>query len=326
MPHDTSKHQRLTDIDFSDPENHVALVGKAANGKKKFLITKSLAPTEEVVEVEKTDVLDAAKISELAQEIDELIADDLEANGGPKINMNMVDFLKMMFYVSTHDAEVIVDSIVKSNEDLQGLSDEAKKDFTEKMLSLVKDDSAPGAIDNNSDIQKEENSMPEEKKVDAPVEKDYVQKTEVEDLQKSIDEKDAKIAELEKAAEESGDLAKIVKELKDEKEARILKAFDEKADQYKALGSDEKTGKILKAVAGLEGGADVIKMLDEAVELISKSELLDEKGAAGEGSDNGVDTLEAIAKEMRESDSSLTESQAIVKAALENPELTVDNS
>lgn len=330
MPHDTSKKQRLTDMDFSQEGNHVALVGKAANGKTKFLVTKSL----DTVEKAHNDVLDSVKIAMMSEEIDRLIAEEqgddnndkkVGVDGKIEVSMPLSDLLQMVCYLSERESDKIVDSIVKTVD--SEVSDEAKAEFAEKLKALANKDSAPGAITKNLTIQTEENSMGDNTNTKAPVVKDGVTEGEgLEDLQKSLDAKDAKIVELEKAAADasksSEGLEDIVKGMQAREGERILKAFNDTAEKFSSLGSDEGTGAILKEVASLEGGSKILGMLDTAMELINKSELLDEVGGSGEAEvKDSYGELEAIAKELRASDTSLTESEAIVKAASMNPKI-----
>jgi hypothetical protein len=326
---DKNKVQRLSKFDFSAEGSHVALVGKAANGKEEFLITKSLDSAEVVKNYNYVDlVIGAGSLPELQVALEEMLdgsEEEVEANP-TMVNMPLASLLRMVGYMSEDEAQKISESVVKSATTLAAIEDDSKREeFTKALTALVIPNGTPGAVDNNPQIKEEDSMSGTEKKVEAPVEE--VQ-TEVAELQKSVESKDAEILALKAEVEKSVGLEGKVEELTAERDERILKAFNSKASDLTVLAESEEglegLGKILKDVAGLEGGDKILAMLDKGVELISKETVaaLSEVGVSGESVEgNDYNKLELLAKELMSEDSSLTEPQAIVKAASQNPEL-----
>jgi len=331
MPkHDQTKRQRLTDFDFSGEGNHVALVKVAANGKTDFLVQKNF---EEKEVIEKNFdfvdlVISADSLPAMQERLEEMLdgATEEEKADPTMVNMPLATLLRMVGYMSESEAQTISESVVKSaipNEDLQ-------KEFTEALSALVTNDGAPGAVDDNPTITKEDDSMGDESKVDAPETK-VLDTEKVEDLQKSVEAKDQEIldlkAQIEKSATDSSELEETVKELKNQNDARIQKSFDVVADSMEVLtGEDgvEGLGKILKNVASVEGGDKILAMLNKGVDLISKAseKNFEELGGSGESVDgDNYSKLEIIAKGLREATPGLSEAQSMVDAAAANPSL-----
>ena len=228
------------------------------------------------------------------------------------VNMPLATLLQMVGYMSESEAQKISESVVKSATDLAGIEDDTiRKEFTDKLTLLVNPDSASGAIHKNSPI--EENSMPIENKT--PEEVEALVKS-AKEAQAELETAKEEIETLKKSAEDNKDLVSKVESLEKASEDRILKSFNAVAADYNAYGADEETGKVLKAVSGLEGGDKVLEMLKNMKEAISKSELLDEVGTSvSDDSTDEYSKLEAIAKTLMSEDASLTHAQAIVNAA-----------
>lgn len=325
--------QRLSDFDFSGEDNHVAIVGKAANGKPTFLVTKSLHNddnTHSFVDL----VISADSLPDLQERLEEMLEgmedEDEEEENGTEVNMPLADLLRMVGFLSEDEAQKISESVVKSAVTLAAIEDDdLREEFTKALSALVIPDSASGAVQ-NSTIQKEDNSMSDDKSKTAPEDKNVQKSAEdIEALEKSLEtsttdleEAKAKIEELTKAAEGSGDLAKKVEVLQKAADDHLLASFNEVAKTLESLGADEDTGKILKGLSKLEGGDKVLEMLTKGAETIKESELLDEFGR--EGSDDTTDEyskLEGIAKGYMDKDTDLTYAAAMVKASVANPKL-----
>ena len=325
---DKTRLQRLSKFDFSAEGSHVALVGKAANGKEEFLITKSLdsKPAPVTKSYDYVDlVISAQSLPELQEALEEMLsgAEEVAEADPTMVNMPLADLLRMVGYMSENEAQKISESVIKSAGLLATSDKEIQKEFTKALSALVNPNGTSGAVD-NPHIQKEEDLMSGNDKKVAPESKVQT----LEELQKSVEDKDTLIADLKAKVEKSVGLEETVAELKAEREERVLKAFDTVASGLSALaGGDEGVeglGKILKDVAGIEGGEKVLAMLNKGVELISKNTVdnLTELGGSGESVEgDNYGKLEQISKGLMKDDPSLTEPQAIVKAASLNPEL-----
>lgn len=129
----------------------------------------------------------------------------------------------------------------------------------------------------------------------------------------------ALIADLQKRAQTAEEIAKA------EKEARITKEYVAKAAQFTHLGINaEELGPVLKSLAEVnpEGYAKLEATLKAANTAIEKSALFQEVGKSGSGTTGGAwEKIEKKAEEIRKSDPSLTQEQAVAKVMREEPAL-----
>lgn len=306
MAHDPKKKQRLTDFDFSSPDAHVALVGKAANGKEKFLVVKNLNPQK----IEKQDFLVAFQNPELDNMLMEMAENMVEeADDKPKAiaELPLEDLLRIFFYMWGEDAKVIAESIVIK-------SDEASKDaLREALLKRLQAGSDRSGAAGTTTVEKSatENENGVTTMSDKAPEQVDVAKAVADAVAIAKAEADARIADLQKA----------VDAMKAKEEAAELAKFVGIAKGMEVLGATEKTGAVLKAVSAIEGGAEVIAMLQKAVETLSKGAALQELGTGlGVEAEDKVAKLEAVAKKIA-ADEGVTFQVAMVLAADRNPQL-----
>jgi len=306
MAHDPKKKQRLTDFDFSSPDAHVALVGKAANGKEKFLVVKNLNPQK----IEKQDFLVAFQNPELDNMLMEMAENMVEeADDKPKAiaELPLEDLLRIFFYMWGEDAKVIAESIVIK-------SDEASKDaLREALLKRLQAGSDRSGAAGTTTVEKSatENENGVTTMSDKAPEQVDVAKAVADAVAIAKAEADARIADLQKA----------VDAMKAKEEAAELAKYVGIAKGMEVLGATEKTGAVLKAVAAIEGGTEVIAMLQKAVETVSKGAALEEVGTGlGVEAEDKVAKLEAVAKKIA-ADEGVTFQAAMVLAADRNPQL-----
>jgi hypothetical protein len=124
----------------------------------------------------------------------------------------------------------------------------------------------------------------------------------------------------EKAATEASDLAKS------ERDERLNKEFIAKAEAFKALPvKKDEFGPVLKAAhekLSKEEFEAIETLLKAADEQIAASDLFKEQGRTHGAADTGaLAEAKQKAEELRKSDSTLTQAQALDKAFKENPEL-----
>lgn len=306
MAHDPKKKQRLTDFDFSSPDAHVALVGKAANGKEKFLVVKNLNPQK----IEKQDFLVAFQNPELDNMLMELAENMVEeADDKPKAiaELPLEDLLRIFFYMWGEDAKVIAESIVIK-------SDEASKDaLREALLKRLQAGSDRSGAAGTTKVEKSatENENGVTTMSDKAPEQVDVAKAVADAVAIAKAEADARIADLQKA----------VDAMKAKEDAAELAKFVGIAKGMEVLGATEKTGAVLKAVSAIEGGAEVIAMLQKAVDTLAKGAALEEVGTGlGVEAEDKVAKLEAVAKKIA-ADEGVTFQAAMVLAADRNPQL-----
>ena len=296
---DKTKVQRLTDMDFSLEGCHIALVDKAANGKEQPLVLKSLEP------IEKGEFFDG----------------DDESMSDLRVDMSLEDMLRVAFGIWGPEARLVANSVVKN------LNEESVEEIRNELVGMITtaDGSASGAAasgapaplvaknDDNDNEEIETMSDDKTKQPEAVLKAEDVQEM----VQKALD---SQKAEFEKQlADRDGKLEAFEKaeaERQDVKYATIAK-------KYESLGANEETGAVLKALATAEGvDADAIfKMLDTALDTVKKADKLETVGA--DGSPVNVDSmneLKTVAKSLQEAEG-LTEQQAMVKAAEQNPHL-----
>lgn len=306
MAHDPKKKQRLTDFDFSSTDAHVALVGKAANGKEKFLVVKNLNPQK----IEKQDFLVAFQNPELDNMLMEM-ADEMvrEADDKPKAiaELPLEDLLRIFFYMWGEDAKVIAESIVIK-------SDDANKDaLREALLKRLQAGGDRSGAAGKTKVEKSttENENGVKTMSDKAPEQVDVAKAIADAVATQKAEADAKIADLQKA----------VDAMKAREEAVELAKYVGIAKSLEVLGATDKTGAVLKAVAGIEGGQDVLSMLTKAVETLTKGDALKEIGTGlGVEAEDKVAKLEAVAKSIVAAEG-VTFQAAMVLAADRNPQL-----
>jgi len=140
------------------------------------------------------------------------------------------------------------------------------------------------------------------------------------------------LAELRKAAEtEASKADEAIKIAKAEQEKRETREFIAKSASLQHLAKDDSEfGTVLREIAKAEEAGHVSEgttekldtVLKAADEQVSKGDLFAEQGRAGLGAGGDAETkVEAIAKSLREADSTLTEEQAFAKALELNPDL-----
>ena len=301
MAHNPNKPQRLSDFDFSSPEAHVAIVGKAANGKEKFLVTKKLNE-----KIEKQDFLvtfqDPAmdKVLEVASEMVEEAKE--KAKGKPTLEMPLEEVFQVFFYMWEGDAKKIADAVIMKSSDSD--KEVLRKALIERLMQSGSDPS--GAAETSGNPDNVTKTKVENMSKEAP---------EQVDVQKAVDTATADL----RAQNEV--LSKSLEKLQAIEEARVLDKYTTVAKSLTVLGATEDQGKVLKAVAAIEGGEGVIAMLTKAAELVAKGESLKEVGTgASADADSKEAKLAGIAKSLA-AEKGITFQAAMVMAADQNPQL-----
>ena len=304
MAHDPNKKQRLSEFDFTSEDAHVAIVGKAANGKEKFLVTKKF--NADSVPVNKA--LDAYT----QMYIDNLIADaredELEQAKADKVyvEMSLEDLLRNFCHVWGDQAKEIAASVI-----MKSVTDDKKDALRKALLAKMPSGSdRSGAADNTEGQPSTIEKSQVENMTDKAPEQEVINKA----VQEATASQAAVIAELQKSLDG----------LKAKDEAAELAKYEVVAKSLGTLGATVDHAKVLKAVAAIDGGKDVLDMLTKAVALISKGDALNEKGTSlGADSEDKPAKLAAIAKSLVAADASktLTFAQAMVTAAEQHPEL-----
>lgn len=296
MAHDPNKKQRLSDFDFSSPDAHVAIVGKAANGKEKFLVVKKLNADQEPV-IKAVDAWTQNYIDNLIEESEEA-AEREEKADKVYVEMPLEKLLTMFLHTWGDQAQEIAASVV-----MKSITDD-KKDALRKALiaKLQPGSNLSGAADQEGGKTPIEKSEVNDMSDQAP---------EQVDVQKALAARDAEVAELRKSLDA----------LKAKEEAAELAKFVDVAKGLKVLGATEELGKVLKAVAAIEGGVAVIDMLKGAADTISKASKLEEVGSGmSVDAEDKPSKLAGIAKGLA-TDKNITFAQAMVMAADLHPEL-----
>lgn len=303
MSHDTQKLQKLTDFDFSQEGAHVAIVGKAANGKQKFLVTKSLG-----------EDLEKAYSPDMTYEELEQAALSVSTT------MPLADLLELQG-LWRWDALVIASAINKSEEDI-----DSKEKLEKFIKGLDLDLEARKGINKNIDSNGEQSMTTESKKVEEDTSKEDIVKS----LEAGKSALEAELAEIKKSLEARDKAEAKLKEqvdlLKSQEDARILKAYEDKAEGFTELGLTKADALVLKAVEAVEGGSKILEALTKAQDvLVAKNDpMTDESGhGAEDNSESAYDKLEAIAKNMMDVDSNLSKPEAMNKACAANPALYV---
>ena len=294
---DTEKFQRLEGFDFSSPSAHIALVDRAANGWE-ALVIKS-AP-EDIKTEFKLDINEVEK--ELLKKLDvESISKQEDGDMGPTVSMPLSMFLQVAFNVWSEDADVVTNSIVKS---------EDKDKLIDAVASLIKKDGLLGSTDVDKPNNGEKPKMSEEAIVKAADVQAMIEKA----LKVQSDELEAVKADIEKRNVQ-------LKAFEDAEEVRKSAKFGAMAEGYKTLGDIEGLGEVFKTLSSNEDFEKVLALLDSAVDSVSKSALFDEDGSDGEGAEmTSYEELNKLAEAKAEAEN-ITIQKARVAIANERPDL-----
>lgn len=305
MAHDPSKKQRLSEFDFTSEDAHVAIVGKAANGKEKFLVTKKFSADAEPI----NKAVDAYTQMYIDQLIADAKEDELEQAKADKVyvEMSLEDLLRNFCHVWGDQAKDIAASVI-----MKSVTDDKKDALRKALLAKMPHGSdRSGAADNTE-------GQP------STIEKSQVENMTDPKAPEQVDINKAVEAATSAQASVIADLQKSLEILKADKEAAELAKYAVVAKSLETLGATDSHAKVLKAVAAIEGGKEVLDMLTKAVALIAKGDALNEKGTSlGADSEDKPAKLAAIAKSLVAADASktLTFAQAMVTAAEQHPEL-----
>jgi hypothetical protein len=288
--HNKKKLQKLSDFDFSQGINHVALVTSAANGKVKPLIVKELDEYKYYV-------------------------GDNENVSGAKVNMALEDALMIMFgYVPRDHARLLANSVVKSID-----SSEKAVELNKVLIDFISKNGSPsGATELSKTRNEENNSMSTTDNKGASTDQ-VLKMADVEALiTKAKDEAKAESSEAIKQ------LTKQLEVLNAEEEVRQDAKFGAMAESYKVLGATGETAKVLKSLAqsSPENFKAVQSLLEKAVEVTKNADKMKEVGDAG-NSNVGTDSmaeLKQVAAAIVKSDN-VTPARAMVLAAERNPHL-----
>ncbi len=279
--------KQLTDLDVFE----VSTVDRGAN-RKKFIILKNLeglkVPNEkEILEKileTKLDVKDEKKIDEFLakQEIDE------ETKRAVKAALRVLESIK----------EKVPADVMSKLTAMLGMSADNPSDEENKSTE--------------EDEKKEEAIKGEIKKSDIDTKgMSDVQKKNLDALFKSRD------ADKER-------LEKVEKSLGEERVIRRKKEFLEKALELKHVpGNPEDLSSIMMEIEDkspklFEKVHSLLKTADKA---IKEGNIFSVNGGDGDAPSDAMDEIKKIAKELRKSDSNLSEAQAITKAVEQNSEL-----
>jgi len=293
MAHDPKKKQRLSDFDFSSPDAHVAIVGKAANGKEKFLVMKSL-----------NEKIEKAVDPYTQAYIDGLLADaaDNEAKAAKAdkvyVEMPLEDLLRTFMGMWGDQAQSIAASVV-----MKSITDDQKDALRKALLAKMQSGSNRSGAAETTDSAESLNKSKETTMTDKAPEQV--------DVTKALADRDAKIADLQKSLDA----------LKAKDEAAELAKFEVVAKSLETLGAKVEDAKVLKAVAAIEGGKAVLDMLTKAADLLAKSAKLNEQGSglSADADDKGA-KLDSLAKSYAK-ENKVTFAAAMVAVAEQHPEL-----
>lgn len=299
----TNAKRKLTDIKVEE----ISFVDKAAN-KKEFLVLKSSEDlnTKVLKALLETDRSDLVKFVE---GIDTIEGDTYDSEEIKK-------FFPMPFM-----NQGLFNPFQQQSPDVQSIAMLRQlTDMIRNYMNFSEDN-----ITGNNFVTEEDklaNFQPEPDMVEKKVELEMTQ----EEIQKAIDDAvQARIAEVEKNAEEAISKAKEEADAKVEiltkaMEDRRAKEFDAKAEELSVLGLEEGFGAVMKALSDVdsENYAKVEAVLYKAADALSKEELTKEVGtedAVDNTSETTMDSLvESKADEIQKADPTLTKSQAVDKA------------
>lgn len=286
---DKNKHQRMTDIDFSNPDNHVAIVDKAANGKEKFLVVKALLPGTDYEQREAS------------------------ANS-VKVAMPLTELLQIMG-IWSWDAMTIAAAIEKSEVDITTEEQLVSlvKSLESSVAGAAKEDGTDSSVSNTTKSEIEDSHMTDDVK-NVPVNADQ--------LEAAV--KSAVEAQTATLKAQNDELSVTLKAFQAAEAAREDAKFSAIAKNYEGIGATDELGKVLKAISKVEGSELVFALLDGALDAVTKSAAAAEIGTGGtapEGGFNSMEELQAVAKALREENPLLTVPQSITKAAQVRPDL-----
>lgn len=322
--------KRLSKFNFEDDGAAVALVGSFQGGPANGVTTLITKSTKDVTD----------------EEIRKALSKDVT------VKMNIIEFLTRYLDVYWGDAEVIAGLLGYSAEDIaegeeyiagdwadhienklsniQINKSAESKETLDKFVETFKSFKAKYLEKNLTSSVESEGGDVVNKTEDEPTNKEVVTKMTEEVTQDSLEEMIKKaasdlakeqIANIEKAYEEkAAETAKELQVLKAAHETRTHQEYLKKAEEYaQFLGEDadkEAIAKALRSIEGFEEAAPVMQILKSLKDLASKDDLLTEVGkSATKEQPSDLDSQAiAIAKSLRESDPSLSERQAEMKA------------
>jgi len=204
-----------------------------------------------------------------------------------------------------------VEKMMTLDEAMAGLAPEKQQ----AILMAVQEAAKPAAPAAPAMPEKMEPEMPNPEAPEAPKPEDEVAKA----VAKMSDSERETVA---KALEERVELSKRVQALEDEKETAKFVDIAKSMDALPGMTTDQRALVLKAASKSLDAKTyeAIEKSMRDAAVAISKGALLTEFGA--EGGDADADAqLTAIAKKLREEDSTLTASTARMKAMEQRPEL-----
>lgn len=298
----------------------VSLVPKGANKKKRFLVTKEddgeLEMDELLEQILKEDLKDEGHIDKVAKDMG-LSGDETKA------------LKAVMKMVGAEASPLKKETLSKALKMMGGYKDDGKKDPPVK-----KEEKKPEA--GKADPVKKEGGEPSGKGGNMP-NKVPVQKEDGSwDLSK-VDESLRPVLEV--VCKSNEELAKslesqrtenksLADKLKEERDARVLKEFEEKAKSYGHLGQDAKElAVVLKSVhdADPDNSSKVEAILKAANSKIEEGNLFKESGTTGNGSGiAGADAwakIEKHAEKVCEDDPKIDKAEAIDLVLKKHPDL-----
>ena len=299
--HNTNKLQKLSNFDFSVEGAHVAIVSKAANGKTKFLIQKSLG-----------DKLEKAMTPDMTWE--QLEAQAMQIS----TTLPLIDLLEIQG-IWRGDAIVIANAINKSEDNINS------KEKLEKFIKGLDLEGLKGTKTNIDKTNKEKSMTTPVEKVEDPSKENIAKASEevvaVLDLKKEL-ETLRKAADADKLARAK--LQDQVDLLKSQEDSRINKSYEAKAEALSGLDFGKADAMLLKAIDSVEGGSKILEALHKAQDILKASvdDDIKEKGHGSELSSlTAFDELQAIAKSYQAADGALSDVEALAKATANNKAL-----
>lgn len=293
----SKKLKRLSNFDFSVPGAHVALVDKAANGVENFLVIKSLATDALYMEMEAQRLRERQELEDKASKV--------------VVELPLADML-VEFGLWRETALKIAAAVKKSESEAE---DEIIESLQSALISLSSA-GASGASDTAGSPafliakRKEEANMSDTQS--AP----DTQNVDVQAVLKAQTEMQAKLEAITKANET---LQEKVQAFEVVEKAREQARAIELVKKYETLGLTEEDATNFQALTKQEGFDKVIKALDAAIDLVSKTDLTKEVGAGGDTNTQETE-LEVKAKSIQARDG-ITFQQAVSKAVVEFPHL-----
>jgi len=291
---DLTKENEITEVDFSFDGAHLALTHKSqgfsANGKPKALLIKA-------DDVELTD--EAKKIADLIKDV----------NAEVSITTDMVTFLTKWLGMYWSDAKALArlmgyesgkDEVTESDwigEKIEGITllKSAEVPAVAKYSEIVKlkkfidsNESLKNSLsEGNSEVKNEMNKShkpSEKKKVKGAMSMSDKDQMTLEKAQAQLADMEAKIAEIQKAADlEKTAMNSRIEAFEKAENERIEKVFTKKVETYSFVGEDQR--------------ADVVKMLREInsvdlVQLLDKAQTAIDAIKVPQGSDQSDSVVE----------------------------------